>query len=258
MNVRDGLQEEERMNQKKIMAAAAAVCVLMNVTPVWAAAPEALQFEEEAHLIPGIGETWDAAEELEITGSEGKDGIVYSAFDDAVASVSGDGVVTANGCGTTTIVAASAEDETISTSIDVTVFDFYGMYSGVKTVEAMGCDIAIDLTLNEDGTCFYYRAPMNVSLSGGGEMPALEDEGTWTMTGTTIAITGKELGEFTAEFSLSDNDGVLKGKFPTGGAQTEMELIKQADEENTEQEASEVQTETEDAAGTAERSTEKK
>lgn len=243
------------MKQKKIIAAAA-VCVLMSAAPVWAKAKEELKFEEEEHLIPGIGKTWDAAEGLEISGSEAKDGVVYSTFDDTVASVSEDGVVTANGCGTTTIVAASAEDEAISTSIDVTVFDFYGMYAGVKTVEAMGCDIAIDMTLNEDGTYLYYRAPMNVALGGGGEMPALEDEGAWEMTGTTITFTGKELGEFTAEFGLADNDGVLKGKLPTGGAQTEMELVKETDEESTEEEASEAGTE--DASGKAEGSTEKK
>lgn len=196
-------------------------------------APESIQFGMEALLLPETEETFDAGEILEITGEGAEEGILYSSYDDSVAEVSEDGVITAKGYGTTTIVAASAADDTVSTSMDVAVFDFYGTYSGQKTIEAMGCDIAIDLTLKDDGTFTYYRAPMAVELDGGGEMPELEDTGTYKMEGNGITFTGEELGEYTVEFSMDGKEGYLKGDFPTGGAQTEMELAKEAGEEET-------------------------
>ena len=144
-------------------------------------------------------------------------------------------MITATGYGVTTIIATSAADETVSASMDVAVYDLFGTYSGVKKIEAMGCDVAVDIVLKEDGTYSYYRAPMEVALNGGGEMEA---EGTYVMAGTEITFTDDVLGEYTAVFLISDEKGCLTGKLPTGGAATEMELVK-VEEEDTEEESTE-------------------
>lgn len=237
------------MNRKRLfVTGTAAACLLLTPAFAGASAPESIQFEEAAHLIPALGETYDAAAALEISGDGASEEMVYSTFDDSVAEVSEDGVITAMGYGITTIIASSAADETVSASMDVAVFDLYGTYSGVKTIEAMGCDIAIDITLNEDGTYSYYRAPMEVELSGGGEMPELEEEGTYVMNGTEITFTGDTLGEYTVSFSISDENGCLTGKLPTGGAATDMELVKEAGEESTEEMTEESTEESTEAA----------
>ena len=195
------------MNRKKLFVTGMATLCVLGV-PAAAGAqgkvPESIQFEEAAHLIPGLGSTYDAAAALEISGDDANEEIIFSTYDDSVAEVSGEGVITATGYGVTTIIATSAADETVSASMDVAVYDLFGTYSGVKKIEAMGCDVAVDIVLKEDGTYSYYRAPMEVALNGGGEMPALEAE----------------------------------GKLPTGGAATEMELVK-VEEEDTEEESTE-------------------
>lgn len=227
------------MYMRKVLVtgmAAASVLLIPTFAGADGGAPEHIQFEEAAHLIPALGETYDAAAALEISGDDASGEMVYSTFDESVAEVSEDGVITATGYGITTIVVSSAVDETVSASMDVAVFDLYGTYSGVKTIEAMGCDVAVDITLKEDGTYSYYRAPMEVALSGGGEMPELEEEGTYEMTGTEITFTGETLGEYTAVFRIEEENGCLAGKLPTGGAATEMELVKEAEEESTEEE----------------------
>lgn len=48
------------------------------------------------------------------------------------------------------------------------VCDLYGTYAGAKVIDAMNCEIAVEITLNEDGTYSYYRAPMVVQMEGGG------------------------------------------------------------------------------------------
>lgn len=225
-----------KMNMKKILTTGVVAASALLV-PVFVGAegnaPESIQFEEAAYLLPALGETYDAAAALEISGDGAGSEMIYSTFDESVAEVSEDGVVTATGYGITTIIASSAVDETVSASMDIAVYDLYGTYSGVKTIEAMGCDVAIDITLNEDGTYSYYRAPMEVQMSGGGEMPELEEEGTYEMTGTEITFTGESLGEYTASFSIEDENGCLEGKLPTGGAATDMKLVKEAEEEET-------------------------
>lgn len=227
------------MNTKKILTAGIAAVSVLAI-PVFAGAqeaPEGIQFLETAHLIPALEETYDAAAVLEISGEDANQDIIYSSYDESVAEVSEDGVITAVGYGITTIVASSAADETVSASIDVAVYDLYGTYSGVKTIEAMGCDIDIDLTLNEDGTFEYYREPMTVQLEGGGEMEGLADEGTYEMNGVEITFTGEALGEYTLNFGIQGEDGILTGKTPTGGADTEMELVKTAAQEEPESES---------------------
>ncbi len=229
------------MNRKKLFATGMATLCVLGI-PAAAGAqgkvPESIQFEEAAHLIPGLGSTYDAAAALEISGDDANEEIIFSTYDDSVAEVSGEGVITATGYGVTTIIATSAADETVSASMDVAVYDLFGTYSGVKKIEAMGCDVAVDIVLKEDGTYSYYRAPMEVALNGGGEMPALEAEGTYVMAGTEITFTDDVLGEYTAVFLISDEKGCLTGKLPTGGAATEMELVK-VEEEDTEEESTE-------------------
>ena len=219
--------------KKRITAVLAAVSVMMIPTMAGAqeTAPESIAFDTAAYMLPAIGETYDAGAGLLLEGEGASEDVIYMTFDESVASVSEEGIITANGYGITTIIASSAIDETVSAAMDVAVFDFYGMYSGVKTIEAMGCDIAVDITLNADGTYVYYRAPLNIQMAGGGEMPELEDEGTFEMTGTELTFTGEELGEFTAAFVIDGEEGMLNGKIPTGGPSTELELVKVPEEE---------------------------
>lgn len=239
------------MNTKKLWATGIMAVSILLVPAYMSAegnAPESIAFEEDAHLLAALGETYDAAQILEITGEGASQEILYSTYDESVAEVSADGIITAVGYGVTTIVASSVADEAVSASMDVAVYDLYGTYSGVKTIEAMGCDISIDITLNDDGTFDYYRAPMVVQLEGGGEMPELEGDGTFEMDGTQITFTSETLGEFAMAFSLEDEDGCLTGKVPTGGADTEMELIKEAEEESTEEETAQEAAEEESEA----------
>lgn len=194
-------------------------------------APESIRFAGTERLLLASGETYDVASVLEIEGEGADTEMIYSTFDESIAEISGEGIVTAGGYGVTTIVVSSAVDETVSASVDVTVFDLYGTYSGMNRIEAMDCDISIDITLKEDGTFSYYRAPMNVQMNGGGEMPELEDQGTYERNGTDFVLKGDELGEFTVTFTLEGETGSLAGKLPTGGAATDMKLVKAAGEE---------------------------
>lgn len=220
-----------------MIAGTVAAAMLSVSLSAWAeeASGEEIGFTSEAEIIPALGETFDVSKILKLSDEE--QDILYSSYDDTVAEISEDGVITGTGYGITTIVAALSQDETISASLDVAVFDLYGTYSGEKTIEAMGCDVAIDLTLHEDGTFDYYRAPMEVSLEGGGEMPELKAEGTYELEGAQISFDCEELGGFTAVFGMEDREGYLEGSLPTGGADTEMELVKK--EEKVQEESEE-------------------
>ncbi|MCD7885728.1 MAG: Ig-like domain-containing protein [Lachnospiraceae bacterium] len=219
------------MSLKKILMGMLAGGMLLTPLFSGAEAPEGITFAETVSVIPALEGTFDAAENLVIMGTDADGEVLYSSFDESVAVVSEDGLVTAAGYGTTTIVAASALDDTISTSMDIIVFPLYGTFSGTKYIEAMDCDISIDITLYEDGTFAYYRGPMYIAMAGDGESEALEDEGTWEMSGLEITFTSETLGEYTMTFEADDDMGSLTGKLPTGGAATEMELVKEIEEE---------------------------
>lgn len=216
------------MKKKK---AAGIICGLILTIPAYAAVqgsvPESVHFSEEVHILPAIGETFDLRSVLEIEGQDMNKEMVYSVFDDSVVQVSQEGELTAIGYGMTTVIASAMEDETISAGMDVEVLDLYGTYTGSKTIEMMGCEITINVELNEDGTFSYYRAPMEIKLTGGGEMKALKDEGKYKIKGNEILFTGAETGEYTAVLEIKKEDVLLKGKLPTGGGPaTEMELIR--------------------------------
>ncbi|MEE1086995.1 MAG: hypothetical protein U0L05_07525 [Schaedlerella sp.] len=121
----------------------------------------------------------------------------------------------------------NADAETAATEETIVMEDYAGTYAGEKYIEAMGCDIAVEITLEEDGTFSYYRAPMAIQMEGGGEMPELTDEGTFEMEDGKILFTAEVLGEYAAAYSIKDDTAVLTGKIPTGGASTDMELVRE-------------------------------
>lgn len=223
-------------NYMKKVVTIGTVAVSMMAAPCMVsageAAPESIQFTEAAHILPEVGAEFDIASMIEITGADASEEIVYSTYDDTVAEVTEEGLLVANGYGITTIIASSAADETVCASMDVAVCDLYGTYSGAKTIEAMGCDIAVDITLKEDGTYAFYRAPMDIQMEGGGQMPELEDEGTYEVNGVEVTFTSEALGEFTVTFQMNEDSVSLAGKIPTGGPSTEMELEKAVTEES--------------------------
>lgn len=200
---------------------------------------ESIAFVSEAYILPAIDAEVEVTELLENGGEEKE--IVYSTYDDSVAEVNEEGILVAKEYGVTTIIASLASDEAVCASIDVAVCDFYGMYSGTKTVEAMGCDIAVEITLNEDGTYSFYRAPMLIDMEGGGEMPEMTDKGTYKTEGTELIFTGEELGEFSVTFQIEEEKTFLSGKVPTGGPTTQLELVKQDTEEDKEAESVEAE-----------------
>lgn len=213
------------------------------------AVPEGISFTTDAYILPALDAEFDIASLLEITGENASEEIIYSTYDDSIAEVNEEGMLVANDYGVTTIIASSAADETICASIDVAVCDFYGTYAGTKTIEAMGCDITVELTLEEDGTYSFYRAPMNISMDGGGEMPEMTDIGTYEVNGVEVTFTGEELGEFTVTFQLDEENTFLAGKVPTGGPTTQLELVKEeTEEEDLEALEDEAAEETEEAA----------
>lgn len=145
----------KKNNMKKLAAAGMmTAAVMMMTTGVNAeeAAVQHIQFLAEAQIIPAVGEEFDAAALLDIEGGSENTEVLYSVYDEAVAEISEDGVLTVAGYGVTTVIAYLAEDETVCASMDVAVVDFYGTYSGEKFIEAMSCDILVDITLQEDGT----------------------------------------------------------------------------------------------------------
>lgn len=118
--------------------------------------------------------------------------------------------------------------------------ELLGTFKGEKHIDAMNCDIAVEITLKEDGKFLYYRAPMKIDMNGGGEMPELKDEGTYKVDGEEISFEGKELGEFQITVKTEKDEVSLEGKIPTGGPSTDLTLEKQAEEETE----SESETET--------------
>lgn len=192
-----------------------------------------IRLTEKACLMYSVGSTFDLAACVEVDPEDAKDGLKYSSSDKNVAEISEKGIITATGFGTATVTVSSPDGKK-SASMDVAVYDYTGTYSGEKYVEAMRCTVAVRITLNRDGTFTYYRAPMKVSLAGGGEMPAFSDGGSFTASGTEFSFTSEYLGKFSATFGLTDGKGFLEGKFPTGGAATSLKLEKNSNEDKGE------------------------
>lgn len=205
-----------------------------------------LHFDTEALIVPSLSAACDLSAFLEMDEIGEDTNIQFTTYDENVAEVDEDGVLKANGYGVTTVVAYLESDETVSASMDVAVCDLYGTYTGAKIIDAMNCEIAVEITLHEDGTYSYYRAPMVVQMEGGGEMPDMTDEGTFEIQDTKICFNGEVLGEYITELHIEEEKMYLEGKIPTGGAATEMELEKQESEEETQEMEALSETETED------------
>lgn len=150
-----------------------------------------------------------------------------------------------------TETAAKSDSETDS---EVDAEELLGTFKGEKHIDAMNCDITVEITLKEDGTFLFYRAPMKVDMNGGGEMPEQKDEGTYEVDGNEISFKGKEMGEFQVTVKTEDAEKenaeseeavlTLEGKIPTGGPSTDMTLEKQPEEENDSEAEAETDTKT--------------
>ena len=79
---------------------------------------------------------------------------------------------------------------------EVDAEELLGTFKGEKHIDVMNCDITIEITLKDDGTFLFYRAPMKVDMNGGGEMPEQKDQGTYEVDGNEISFKGEEMGEF--------------------------------------------------------------
>lgn len=195
------------------------------MTGCGAKTPESVALTTGAVMLANAGDTYDLATAIVVEPADAEAAFAYASSDIAVAEVSADGVITAVGEGTATIsVTLEDKSENVALSMDVAVYDYIAAYSATKHIDAMGCDVSVDITLNEGGTYSFYRAPMNIAMSGGGEMPGLEDAGTYTMNGAEIVFTSEVLGEFTVTLSMENGSAVLSGKIPTGGPSTDMVL----------------------------------
>ena len=151
-----------------------------------------------------------------------------------------------------TEAAANTDSESDS---EVDVEELLGTFKGEKHIDAMNCDITIEITLKDDGTFLLYRAPMKIDMNGGGEMPEQKDEGTYEVNSNEISFKGEELGEFqvtvkteTEESEAEEAVLTLEGKIPTGGPSTDMTLEKQPEEENDSKAESDTETKTETKA----------
>ena len=213
------------MRKVRIFAAILCIAALaLSLAACKGKAPEKIELSEKAFLMGSAGETLNIKEKVTVTGNADAK-LKYSVSDPAVAEVSEDGVITAKGFGSAVITISAEADENVNTSADILVYPYAGKYAGTKYIDAMGCDITVEITLNSDGTYEYYRAPMNVALEGGGEMPELTDAGTFVVTESEFVFTGEYLGEFKLSFKIASDSAALEGSVPTGGAPTQMQLM---------------------------------
>lgn len=154
-----------------------------------------------------------------------------------------------------TETAAKSDSEADS---EVDAEELLGTFKGEKHIDAMNCDITVEITLKEDGTFLFYRAPMKVDMNGGGEMPEQKDEGTYEVDGNEISFKGEEMGEFQVTVKTAEKEDAeteeaeteeavltLEGKIPTGGPSTDMTLEKQPEEETDSEAESDTETDTE-------------
>lgn len=153
----------------------------------------------------------------------------------------------------------AAADTDSEADSEVDAKELLGTFKGEKHIDAMNCDITVEITLKEDGIFLFYRAPMKVDMNGGGEMPEQKDEGTYEVDGNEISFKGEEMGEFQVTVKTKDAETeeaetedaeteeavlTLEGKIPTGGPSTDMTLEKQPEEENDSEAEAETDTKT--------------
>ncbi len=210
-----------------------ALCLSLFGCSVGAKAPEAVVLEQSAFILNGV----DTSLQLnaQVQGEEVSEDLLYSVADSSIAEVSEEGLLTAKGEGVTTVTVTSAVDENVQAMADVLVNKYTGVYTGEKYIDAMGTDVRISLELLDDGTFNYYRYPMNVAIEGGGQMPGMNETGTYSASGVEIHFMGETLSEFSAALQLNDGGMMeLSGDMPTGGAETAMQLNQTSYEDKAE------------------------
>lgn len=200
-----------------------------------AKAPKAISLASEGYIFSEAGETYNIAGDVQTEGENASVEFKYSSSDTSVAEISEDGVLTVKGEGSATVTVASAEDESVSASAAVLVYDYAGVYTCEKYIDAMGCDVKVSLSVADDGTFGFYRYPMNVNLEGGGQMEGLQDAGTYEVKGNEMKFSADYLGTFNLTFTLDkDGNAQLSGDTPTGGASTDMTFSRTVSEDRGE------------------------
>lgn len=187
------------------------------------------ELTKSAVLLQKEGSTFDLKTCFTLTdGDESK--VSYSVDDDTIATVDADGVVTAKkeGEAVATITYAGEKYE-----VDILVFDYTGTYGASKYVDAMKCDLNVQLDLSDDGKFEYYRGAMDINVEGmGGKMslPEATFNGTYTIDGNVFGFVFDAAEDGYYDFDLtfkidSDKGAMLSGSVPTGGAVSKLELI---------------------------------
>ena len=198
-------------------------------------APQTLNLQEEAYLLQAPGDSVELAKEVVIEDEKASKDVTFTVDDPAVVSISAEGVLTAVAPGSARVTVASAVDGSVKDTAEVLVYDFSGVYTTEKYIDAMGCNVRVNLEVLPDGTFRYYRYPMNVNLDGGGLMEGFSDFGTYQTMGGSVHFVGDYFKDFNLKLHLDDQENaLLTGKTPTGGATTDMEFVRNTREDRQE------------------------
>lgn len=203
------------------------MCILLAVTLLTScgkAAPTAITIASDGILLRGAGDTADLSARITAEGAVNAE-LAFQSSDPAVVEVNNNGFLTARKNGSATVTVFAAANRNVFASVDVLVYDFTGVYTAQKYIDAMGCDIRVRLSLDANGTFSYYRYPMVVALDGGGQMPPLSDSGSYAVSGSKVTFTARSLGEYTLDLHTANGVATMEGKVPTGGAPTQMLLV---------------------------------
>ena len=189
---------------------------------------ESFTLDIDAILLKGIGDSYDIRNCYTTTA---ENLVSYKAEDPSLISIDSDGTIkTLKDEGSTTILLKFKEE---TYTIDVCVYDYMGVYGASKRVEAMGCDIKVQLNLMEDGTFEFYRGKMVIQALGEAiEEPSVEIIGNYAVKSAQIEFRFDEeyadvgFYTFNLDFALdADNGARLSGYIPTGGPMTDFILL---------------------------------
>ena len=182
----------------------------------------------DAILLKGKDDTYDIHECYE-TSNESL--VSYEAEDTSLVSIDSNGIIKALKDEGSTSIRIKFQDNIYT--IDVCVYDYLGVYGASKRVEAMNCDIKLQLDLKEDKTFGFYRGPMVIQALGEAiEEPEIQIDGTYAVKGAQIEFSFDKAYEdvgfyaFTLDFALDEDSGArLSGYIPTGGPMTDFILL---------------------------------
>ncbi len=198
-------------------------------------APESINLAHPAYMFTEEGESYKLSDDVEIVGEGASQDVIYTSSDSSIVEISETGELKVIGSGVATVTVASKANENVNVSADVLIYNYMGTYTGKKYVEAMGTDIRVTIKLLDDGSYLYYRYPMNVNLDGGGLMEGMTGRGTYEAVGNKINFGGNYLPEFSSELQIgSEGMAEMTGEMPTGGANTEMNLMQTSTEDMSE------------------------